>query len=240
MLDTRSLSNSDFEGQANIFLTSPDLERLNEVYNSFSIMEGTNLPSYFDSEGELKIDLVIKKANYSYQDHNQLVPVMGDTFYHFFYGKAPLMLNLQGVVFDLKGNSGVPDFMDVYKYLLRLSMVAKTKIIPKVRFKNTTVIGAFLSLDKAHKSRTYDHANISTKVLVFKMDYENINNEDGPTSLSIDYSIKPDKNRQIDPPPIEFDLEPTEGFERRVAYDDHAAFADEEVEYVSNKEYFAT
>ena len=238
-MPNRSISTSDFEGAANIFLTSSEVERLNEVYTKFSVMEHSNLPSYFP-DGEMKIDMVISNASYNYKDHNQLLPVIGDTFYHFFYGKSPMTLGLQGVVFDVKGPKAITDFKDIYKYLLRISMVAKTGIIPKIMFKNCIVSGAFLSLQTSHNSETYDHATFEAKVLVFKLDYENMENEGQASSVSINYSIDAYKNRDVPAPELEVDEEAMEGFERRVAYDDHAAFADEEVEYVSNKEYFAT
>jgi len=182
-----SINTSDFEGAAEIFLTSDGQSRLSEVADNFSVMDGTGIKSLF-AEGKLKVDLVIHSVGFRYADHNLLIPNIGDTFYHYFYGRKPMRLNIQGVVFDFYGNRGKPDFLYAYNYLLRISMVARTGILPRIKFRKCVVGGAFLNLKFNPSSETLDHVPFTAQVLAFYMDYFNTDNEAGSESVSIDYT----------------------------------------------------
>lgn len=193
--DARQISTGDFEGAASIFLRDSDFEKLKQIHSEYSIMEGNKLPDLF-KEGVLDINLVINNASYNYKDYNQIFPNIGNNFYHFFYGKSPMILNLQGLVFNTEGRKGAPEFSALYKYVLRLTMVARTKIMPFIHFKNCIVGGAFLSMNKIENANILDYINFTSQVLVFRLEYFNNDNKN-KTQTSITYF----KNEEEGPKP---------------------------------------
>ena len=113
-----------------------------------------------------------------------------DKFFHFFYGKSPLVLRLQGVIFNTSGYKGAPEFSLLYKYLLRLSMVTKTHIVPNIEFRNCIASGAFLSMNKTQTSQEMDHVKFNAEVLTFRLDYTNSENKNN-NSVNIRYFEEP-------------------------------------------------
>ena len=186
-LDLINLAESDFEGAANIFILPSDVGKFTDVLNNYSALANSRAGSFFRG-GELNIDLIINKADFTYSDRNHLTPNIGNTFYHKFYGKSPMQISFQGVIIDQDNSKGKPEFMEVYTSLLRINMVAKTKIVPRIEFKKFVASCAFLGIQLSEASSSQDFIPFTANVLVFGLSLNNEDNQ-GPKSLDINYSM---------------------------------------------------
>lgn len=90
--------------------------------------------------------------------------------FHYFHGRAPILMNVSGVIFDRRGNSGKPQLMEAYKHVLRASMVARTGIIPFIIFKGATAFGAFHNLGLSESSQNTDIVNFNFQFFAFDVD----------------------------------------------------------------------
>lgn len=170
-----SLDSRDFEGAAYIYLIPEHLQRLAENVNTFTSLAGSDVLGHFKN-GRLHLDLIIENVSFSAAENNMLVPGIGDIMFHYFHGKAPLMLRVDGVLFD-RGSSedyplkkGKPQLMEVYRHVLRASMVAKTGIIPNIFFKGAVAQGAFHNMALSETSQNTDIVRFSTQIFVFDLD----------------------------------------------------------------------
>lgn len=166
--DLRSLDTHDFSGIAHILLTTSGMEKLTENNGKFSSQAHLDLASYFPNN-RLDVSLVVENINFAVSENHMTVPGIGDIMFTYFHGRAPVMIQLDGIIDDLNGTYGKLEFVEVYKHVLRSSMVARTGIVPHILFRKATVSGPFHNLALSEVSTTQGVVRFTTQVYAFSI-----------------------------------------------------------------------
>ncbi|MCB5270528.1 MAG: D-Ala-D-Ala carboxypeptidase family metallohydrolase [Candidatus Cloacimonetes bacterium] len=178
------LDTADFSGMAGFLLTSEDTEVLKNT-----TVPARLLSTSLDAAGNILGDLLITDVTFAYTDHHHLTPYIGDYFSLHYFGKAPLVLNVQGVLLDTSSNLGKENFQSWYRHVLRLSQVALTGVAPHLCFRGYMVQGAMLGLSLSESAEGEGQVAFSFEYLVFTLKLNNPTNTAlGITGVEVEYN----------------------------------------------------
>lgn len=178
------LDTEDFSGMAGFLLTTEDVAAL-----KYSSVPNELLSTTLTSDGKVLCDLIVTDVTFAYTDHNRIHPYVGDFFSVHFFGKAPMVLNVQGTLLDTSHNFGKEVMQSWYQHVFRLSKVALTGVAPHLCFRGYMVQGALLGLTMTESVEIQGLVNFSFEFLVFNLKLNNPTNTSlGQTGVEIEYN----------------------------------------------------
>jgi hypothetical protein len=172
-----------YEGSAHFWLSLEDqatLNGMNSFYNYFSSSTADII-----GEDRIDLDLIISDVQMQFIEFDKIVPHIGDTFSHFFYGQQPVVLNVSGHLINTLPNRGKHEFMELYRGVFRLSRVAKTGIAPFLSFVGCNVQGAMINVHINDSGASQDTLAVKFQYLVFLIRFLS---EENLTINSINYN----------------------------------------------------
>lgn len=118
---------------------------------------------------ELDLDLLITSVNIPLQEHHKSQAHIGNTFGVHFFGKAPLVANINATLIDTTDNFGKEYLIYAYTQKLSHNAVAKTGVMPALNVLGILLYGAVTDLQVDELSESPDTINVSFRMLVYKL-----------------------------------------------------------------------
>ena len=165
--DSKFWADAQYEGSAHFFLLSEDYTKLKQT-PAYRLRMSPSTKEII-SETRINIDLLMTAIVQPYAEYDQIIPYIGDVFSHYFYGANPMILNVSGYLVDTMNNIGKLEMMELYRWLFRISRVAKTGIAPYLTFTGVSAQGAMLNLDINESGSMQDMLEVRFRFLVFSM-----------------------------------------------------------------------
>ena len=157
----------------------------------FVLLDGDMDASNALSGKDLKLDMVTQRVTIPIGEHHKIDQHIGDTFSVHYYGRAPLVVNLQGVLIDSTDSYGKPHLIQLYRDVLRVKAVARSGIAPVVVFPGIAIQGAVTGMTITEDSETQVGILVSINMLVLRL-LGNAPDNEGTKSVMYDYTIGAD------------------------------------------------
>jgi hypothetical protein len=163
-----------------------------DTYYSFENFTG-RAAIYDDATAEspLDIDYIITNIDLNLDEHIQVSEHVGNSFGVICFGKAPLQVTFSGVLADTQKTFGKRFLIDAYKNKLRLGAVARTGIIPVVKFGNHALHGPFISMRITENSMSEDTLTVIMTMFVTEMQ---VIGEDEPIVFDYVHGVESETN----------------------------------------------
>lgn len=184
--DSQTWATSQYEGSAHFFLMSDDYARFIKTPAYLLRMSPTTMGII--TETRINVDLVVNTVVQRFAEYEQVVPYVGDSFSHYFYGASPIILNVSAYLVDTLHSMGKLELMELYRWLFRISRVAKTGIAPYFTYAGFSIHGAMLSMDVSETGALQDILEVRFQFLVFSTRFLSPLNENAKDT-AIDFSV---------------------------------------------------
>lgn len=92
------------------------------------------------------IDFILQDLSYDIQEKSEIIHTFGANQTAYFYGEAPVMLNISGLLVDDLDNDHFSSFMSVYRKFLKGTAAAERYAYVEITTNNSNWGGAFLNL----------------------------------------------------------------------------------------------
>ena len=182
----RSFTTNSIDEAAGIFIPASDISRVKSLYDEGSIeLPG---PMYNKETGMFYFDLIITRVQERFLEFDKIEPYIGEVFSHTFYGKSPVVHNLQGILLETKNNNAKHYLLSAYINIFKLSQVAKNGIAPVLYFNDTFTTGAFTSLNLTEDSQNSETIMMNADFLVLSSFYYSGESVGAVRSLDLNYS----------------------------------------------------
>lgn len=135
----------------------------------FVILDGDKLTNDPNDGSQLDLDLLVNSVTCSFSEHNRIMPYLGDFYNIHFYGRAPLVAQINGTLVDAVGNYNKAYLISLYKNTLRLKAVARSEICPCLIFPGCTLQGPLAGMNIDESSDSPDVLNVSMRMIVMRM-----------------------------------------------------------------------
>lgn len=169
---TMPWDSSEFPASAHFYFMSDDYEWLLEFDDELGIFSPATRAAI--TPDRVNVDLVIDNIAFSYAEYDQIEPHVGDTFSHHFYGKRPVVFSVSGTLVDMQHSFGKSVLMELYRWVFRISRVAKTGMAPCLIFNGCLVQGAMLGMNIRETGGMQDILQVQFQYFVFEMYHENL------------------------------------------------------------------
>ena len=135
------------------------------------------------------LDCIITRITDRFVEFEKLTSYIGPYFSHTFYGKAPVMLNIEGYFFQTKNNDAKHRILWVYNKVFKMSAVAQTGVTPTLAFYDSFITGAFTNLVLSENSQDENLIHFIADFFVLNSSYISLDETMGSFStLHVDYS----------------------------------------------------
>jgi len=98
------------------------------------------------------VNFIAESVSYSIQEKSQIMHTFGSNEAVYFYGQAPVIVNVTGMVIDDLDNDQFAQFLNLYRNFLRGSEAAKDYGYVELNLNNAQFTGAFLSVNVSQGS----------------------------------------------------------------------------------------
>ena len=182
----RSFTTNIIDTAARLFIPASDISKIQSLYDEGAIdLPG---PMYNKEEGMFFFDLILTRVHERFLEFEKIEPYIGEVFSHTFYGKSPVIHNLQGILVETKNNNAKHYLLSAYINIFKLSQVAKNGIAPVLYFNDTFTTGAFLSLNLTEDSQNSEAIIFNADFLVLSSFYYSGESVGAVRSLDLNYS----------------------------------------------------
>jgi hypothetical protein len=202
LLTVNPHESSDIEQAARLFLTQGNKDLLSELTKDNSAEIPLDVEAAIQGD-YLDINLILTAMHKNMADHSQIVSYLGDVFSAHFYGKSPLVLNLNFTILDSwePGTYSTDKyiFMWLFTNLFGITGVARYGVTPCLQVENNTYYIAFLDANVVETSEKERAIKVTTKALVFNYISISSTNDSGINSLKVlyDEATLPEIHRDI-------------------------------------------
>lgn len=206
-------STSDFSGAATLFLTRNNKDLFDDLVSNRKL----DIPQQIIDvvNDNLSLDLLVTSISETIADHSQIDSYIGNIFSAHFFGKSPIILDINIEVLDSYGNllgkaqtATKYHLMWLYSNLFGITGVAKYGVTPGFQVEDTSYYGAFLAINCSESATAENITHVNAKFLVFNRVSTNTNNVSGITSVEILY----DESTYAKPTTLIADTEENEMF----------------------------
>jgi len=181
------LPTTDIRDAAHLFLTSSNYRKFKELLKDRFVCIPTEIENALSSSfGMIELNLLIVKLSETLADYEQISSYIGNTFSAHYFGKSPIILNLEMELLDttqeVNGSESISAkrlLMWLYHNLFSLQGVANREITPCLQVENTVYYGAFMSMSISEDSSAQCIGHVSARFLVFNRVTTNPSNESG-------------------------------------------------------------
>lgn len=97
-------------------------------------------------------DFLITNVNASFDEKIQISEVFGDGEVVYYFGRAPIMFNISGVLIDSVDNQWFGAFLEMYAKVFRGTQVARNRDLIKLVLPNMELIGTIVSMNYSQTS----------------------------------------------------------------------------------------
>lgn len=111
------------------------------------------------------INFITQSLSYSIQEKSQIMHTFGGQEAVYFYGKAPVMVQLTGTIVDDIDNDQFTKFLGLYNKFLRGSQASKEYAYVTLDTSNVVFIGSFLNISVQQSSDRDTDVNFSAQFL---------------------------------------------------------------------------
>lgn len=119
-----------------------------EVMNSMQLneRERTAFRKAIDVDGMGYIEFLMQSVSYNIQEKSQIMHTFGSSEAVYFYGRAPVMVQLTGLIIDDLDNDHFAKFLGLYHKFLRGSRAAEEYSYVTLSLPNAEFIGSFMGI----------------------------------------------------------------------------------------------
>jgi hypothetical protein len=181
-----SFTTNSIETAARFFIPVSDINRVNTLYDMGTI--DLPLSVYDHVSGYFNFDFIINRVQERFLEFDKVVPYVGETFSHTFYGKSPVYHDIQGILLETKDNNAKHNFLTAYINIFKLSQVAKNGVAPVLYFNDTFTTGAFTSLNFSEDSQNSEAISTQISFLVLDSFYYSGESQGAVHQLDVNYS----------------------------------------------------
>jgi hypothetical protein len=91
-------------------------------------------------------DFLLTNVQVTYNEKVQITPTFGDSEVVYYFGKAPVIFQLGGILIDDVDNQWFTTFVETYSHILRGTELARNHELIEITLPNMVVIGSIMSL----------------------------------------------------------------------------------------------
>jgi len=143
------------------------------------------------SVGRGYVDFFIEQAQHSVQENYQVSPTLEGNYVVYSFDQQPPVWNYSGFLLNTKQDDQAVNFFRLYVHVLRLSQLAKRKLVVALRYDSYIVHGAIVDLTMSHTSDLQMKVPFSFRLLVKKVLDVNYSINWTPTSPAGNFSDDP-------------------------------------------------
>ena len=174
----------------------------------FAILDG-DLSETNMAGKPINLDLMVQSVLCNLGDYSKMVGHIGDTFSIHYFGRNPMVVNIQGFLLDSSSNYGKAQLIQLYRDVLRVKAVARSGVAPVLIFPGMIIQGAIAEMSIEETSETQTTLSVSMKMLVIRV-LSIAPENTGAKSLLFDYTTgMQDKLRLASLDALEGDYSPS-------------------------------
>lgn len=152
-----------------------------------SLSEQDNIPGFIKNKSY--IGFILTSVNESSSEKVEIIPLPGDSFTSYFFGRNPRTYSIQGILLNTKEDAWRDSFEILYEDYLRGTKAISQNRIMQLKYDNRIVTGWPLQMSMSVDSASDVYVSFSLALLVTRVDILN---------YSLNEGIKPYLRRQAD------------------------------------------
>lgn len=152
-----------------------------------SLSEQVNIPGFIKDKSY--IGFILTSVNESSSEKVEIIPLPGDSFTSYFFGRNPRTYSIQGILLNTKEDAWRDSFEILYEDYLRGTKAISQNRIMQLKYDNRIVTGWPLQMSMSVDSASDVYVSFSLALLVTRVDILN---------YSLNEGIKPYLRRQAD------------------------------------------
>lgn len=145
-----------------------------------------NIFNFYET-GEFELDLIITRVTDRFGERNKITPYIGPYFSHTFYGKTPVLLNIEGYAYQTKDNDVKHRLMTAYNSVFKASRVAETGMAPTLFYNDTFITGAFANIVISETSQDENILQFVIDFIVLEASYFSMESKGAVVDFTISY-----------------------------------------------------
>jgi hypothetical protein len=142
-----------------------------------SLSEQDNIPEFIENKSY--IGFILTSVNESSSEKVEIIPLPGDSFTSYFFGRNPRTYSIQGILLNTKEDAWRDSFEILYEDYLRGTKAISQNRIMQLKYDNRIVTGWPLQMSMSVDSASDVYVSFSLALLVTRVDILNYSLNEG-------------------------------------------------------------